>query len=111
MADEPIRSGEFNRAMGSLRDHLDRMEKGQDSLRDDVSKLFELHRSCLSHQNSKAYEEGRISGRLQALEDRTSELEEQSKASTGAKRQLGIGFILSAITSAVAIGIAFWKHK
>jgi hypothetical protein len=111
MADDPIRSGEFNQAMEMLRGCLSRLELGQATLAKDISDLYDLHRTCMVAQSDRAFKAGQESERITSLESRTKGLETENRTNVSHKRQLGIGIALTAIASLLSIVVSSISRK
>ena len=111
MAEDPINSREFNQAMESLRQILDRLERSQEVLSNDVKQLYELHRNCMFAQSEKAFHAGRVSEKMASLDARTKDLEDEHAANRGHKRQLGIGIILTAMAAIASLMTTLLTRK
>ena len=111
MAEDPINSREFNQAMESLRDILDRLERSQEVLSNDIKKLYDLHRNCMFAQSEKSFKYGQTTEKIQALENRTHDLESANLSNVNHKRQIFVGIGLTALAAIASLITTFLTRK
>jgi len=111
MADEPIRSGEFNRAMESIRDGLGILHTGQETLRDDIARLNDLHLKCLQGQNQKSFEAGQAAAKILDLQVDVTGLMNARETGIAQRRSLIAGLLVALVASALSLVMQVFLRK
>ena len=104
MARDPIGVSDFNIEAVFL--VLTRLERGQETLVQDINRIFELHRMCLTAQAEKAVGEGQQCERLEGHEQRIKGLEAENTNSRNHRKQLTTGLTLTATAALVSLVVS-----